>query len=220
MIRRSAETILPLSLILLLIVLAVRAVMTSLFLNIEYQRVGFPADPYGLTTAQRLEYAPLALDFLIEGRPVHFLEELAFPDGSALFNIRELGHMADVQRVAQDSFKLAWAIAAIAIICSAFLYLRDPAALKRALRASGLGALGMIAMVVISAIVAWDSFFTAFHGLLFASGTWVFNYSDTLIRLFPEQFWFDAALTVGALIVLGSLLLLACAWALGRFKHV
>lgn len=220
MVNRLAEVALSLLLPLLLIVLALRAVMTPVFLEVEYQRAGFPADPYGLTTEQRLEYAPLMLDFLIEGHPTSFLETLTFPDGSALFNIRELGHMADVQRVAQDSFRLAWIGAAAAAVCGVALMVRDPAALKRALRAGGLLAAGFVVTVAVVAVLAWDSFFSIFHGLLFAGGTWVFNYSDTLIRLFPEQFWFDAALLAGTLTILGSLFLLACAWALERFKHV
>jgi hypothetical protein len=36
----------------------------------------------------------------------------------------------------------------------------------------------------------------------------VFLYEDTLIRLFPEQFWFDAALFIGALTVIGAVVTL------------
>jgi integral membrane protein (TIGR01906 family) len=71
----------------------------------------------------------------------------------------------------------------------------------------------------VSAVVAWDTFFTAFHQLFFAGGTWVFAYSDTLIRLFPEQFWFDAALTVGGLTLLGALALLLLSSVVDRIKR-
>jgi hypothetical protein len=40
----------------------------------------------------------------------------------------------------------------------------------------------------------------------------MFNYSDTLIRLFPEKFWFDAALTISGLSLLGGLLLALTGW--------
>jgi integral membrane protein (TIGR01906 family) len=220
MIRRAAEVFLALLLPLLLVVLSVRVVMTPLYLQIEYQRDGFPADPYGLTTAQRLEYAPLALDFLIEGRATRFLSDLLFPEGGALFNIREVGHMRDVQQVTQSVFALTWAGAAAAILCTVYLFMRHPAALRRALRTGGMLTLGLVAAVALTAVVAWDSFFSTFHQLFFAGGTWVFSYSDTLIRLFPEQFWFDAALAVGALTILGALALLAAAGALCRIKRM
>ena len=61
-----------------------------------------------------------------------------------------------------------------------------------------------IGVVIVLAVVGWNVFFTGFHTLLFEDGTWYFLTSDTLIRLFPEQFWFDAALTVGALAVVGA----------------
>ena len=43
-----------------------------------------------------------------------------------------------------------------------------------------------------------DSFFTRFHELLFPPGSWTFAFSETLIRLFPEKFWFDVGVLVGA----------------------
>ncbi|HRO89588.1 MAG TPA: DUF1461 domain-containing protein, partial [Promineifilum sp.] len=53
-------------------------------------------------------------------------------------------------------------------------------------------------------LVAWPIFFVQFHELLFPPGTWTFAYSDSLIRLFPEQFWFDFGVLIsGATLVLG-----------------
>jgi len=48
-------------------------------------------------------------------------------------------------------------------------------------------------------------FFVAFHEVFFDPGTWVFRYSDTLIRLFPERFWRDAFLAIAALSLVGGL---------------
>jgi integral membrane protein (TIGR01906 family) len=63
--------------------------------------------------------------------------------------------------------------------------------------------------VVLAAILSWDVFFTGFHTLFFQSDTWYFAYSDTLIRLFPEQFWFDAALLIGGLAIIEALVVIA-----------
>ena len=46
-----------------------------------------------------------------------------------------------------------------------------------------------------------------FHELFFSGGSWLFLYSDTLIRLFPLPFWQDAFLFAGVLDVLGGLVL-------------
>ena len=69
-------------------------------------------------------------------------------------------------------------------------------------------ALGVVFFIVSN----WETFFTDFHNLFFARGSWVFEYSDTLIRLFPIRFWQDAALTVGGLIAVEALLILVGCW--------
>jgi integral membrane protein (TIGR01906 family) len=216
---RFASVTLAILIPFLLVLLAIRLVMTPLFLQIEYQRAGFPEDAYGLTTAQRLEYAPYALDYLIQNQPARFLSDLTFPEGGTLFNAREIGHMRDVQQVTQWAFAAAWIGGAAALACGLWLARRNRRMLLNALRSGALLAIGLVAAIAISAVLAWDTFFTAFHGLFFAGGSWVFAYSDTLIRLFPEQFWFDAAIVVGALTVLGALAILLVAWAISRIKH-
>jgi integral membrane protein (TIGR01906 family) len=53
--------------------------------------------------------------------------------------------------------------------------------------------------------VAFWQFFTLFHELFFKGNSWLFENSDTLIRLFPLQFWQDAFLWVGIIAVGGAL---------------
>ena len=219
MASRIAAVLLALLLPVLLVMLSVRLVMTPLYLQIEYQRAGFPADNYGLTTAQRLEYAPLALDYLIANRESRLLSDLTFPTGGVLFNARELGHMRDVQRVTQLAFAFSWLAGIAALACGGYLGWHNRTSLVRALRTGAMLAVGLVAATAISATLAWDSFFTAFHQLFFSGGSWVFAYSDTLIRLFPEQFWFDSAITVGALTITGALLLLLLAWVVTHIKR-
>ena len=53
-----------------------------------------------------------------------------------------------------------------------------------------LGSVRLLLTLVIGllAVVAWQAWFVAFHEVFFAPGSWTFNYTDTLIRLFPEKF--------------------------------
>jgi integral membrane protein (TIGR01906 family) len=64
-----------------------------------------------------------------------------------------------------------------------------------------------IGTVILVILVGFGFFFVFFHQVFFDPGTWMFEYSDTLIRLFPERFWRDGFLTVGLLSVLGGLAL-------------
>jgi uncharacterized membrane protein len=64
---------------------------------------------------------------------------------------------------------------------------------------------GLLTVMLLSGIAAlilfgWPLFFYQFHGLLFASGSWSFAPTDSLMRLYPERFFFDAGvvMSVGA----------------------
>lgn len=198
----------------LLVLFAARVVMTPAFLQIEYQRAGFPLDYYGFTTEDRLFYAPFAVNYLLNSGDITFLADLQFREGGALFNTRELHHMRDVKQVTQIAFAFGAANAVIALVAA--LYLARVGRLRRALQHGALLTFGLIVAIVIGAILAWDVFFTAFHNLFFSSGTWIFAYSDTLIRLFPEQFWFDVALVIGGITVFGAAFTLGVTWLIGR----
>ena len=186
---------------------AARLVMTPAFVSFEYHRPGFPADFYGFTREDRLTYAPYAIHYLLSGEDIDYLGGLTFPDGQPLFNARELRHMVDVKAFTQLAF--AFAVVAGALAFGAAFYLRrSPEILRAALRDGALLTIAIIAAIAITAVFNWEFFFTSFHQLFFESGTWQFLYSDTLIRLFPEQFWFDAALTLGGMTLLGAILVL------------
>ena len=185
--------------------------MTPVFLSFEYHRPSFPADFYGFTREDRLTYAPYAIHYLLNGEDIDYLGNLTFPDGQSLFNARELHHMVDVKVFTQLAFAFAIVAGLLAIGAAAFLR-RRPTHFWAALRNGALLTIAIIAAIALTAIFNWEFFFTGFHKLFFESGTWQFLYSDTLIRLFPEQFWFDAALTVGGLTLLGAIFALIVTW--------
>jgi integral membrane protein (TIGR01906 family) len=202
----------------LLVTISIRLVMTPAFLYFEYTRPGFPEDPYGFTQQDRLNYAPYPLNYLFNAEDIDYLGDLRFTDGSRMYNARELRHMRDVKVVTQYTFGFAVAVGLLTLVV-AFSLSRTPETrrdLQRGLLQGGLLTLGAIASIVLLAFINWDVVFTGFHTIFFESGTWRFAYSDTLIRLFPEQFWFDALLTIGALTVIGASLITFIAWQWGR----
>jgi integral membrane protein (TIGR01906 family) len=60
------------------------------------------------------------------------------------------------------------------------------------------------------ASISFWQFFSWFHSLFFKGDSWLFAYSDTLIRLFPIRFWQDAVIGI-----VGLALLLGLALAFG-----
>jgi integral membrane protein (TIGR01906 family) len=77
----------------------------------------------------------------------------------------------------------------------------------RGLRRGGWLTLGLVVVLGTFAGISFWQFFTIFHELFFTGGSWLFLYTDTLIRLFPLPFWQDAFLFAGVLDVLGGLAL-------------
>lgn len=190
---------------LVLMLSSIRILLTPAFLEWEYRSPTFPADPYGFTTEDRLHWAPFALAYLFEARPSSFLADLEFEDGTSAFNEREARHMEDVRRLTQGALKV-WAAASV-IAAGAGIWIVSEigwVALGVALR-SGARAT-FILMIALGLLVAlgFPLFFLGFHRLFFEGDTWLFLYSDTLIRLFPLRFWRDASIAFAGLTLGGS----------------
>lgn len=206
----------------LLAIGSARIVMLPFFMQIEYTRPGFPEDTFGFSTEDRLQYGPLGIEYMLNGEDIDFLGNQELPgelcylpedEPCDMFNELELSHMEDVKVVAQGLFLFGTIAFGIAIILAILLgRFAGMPALYRAFLQGGLLTIGLILTVVLLAITAWDLFFTGFHDVFFQPGTWQFYYSDTLIRLYPEQFWFDASLTVGVLTTVGAFLLAGFSW--------
>jgi integral membrane protein (TIGR01906 family) len=87
-------------------------------------------------------------------------------------------------------------------------------ALIRGVQASLLGMVGLIVLLSL----AFGILFVGFHRLFFEGQTWIFPYSDTFIRLYPERFWRDsfAYLAFLGAAQAGAIWLLARRWTQGN----
>lgn len=216
MLARVAYWIIVLTLPVVLLMVASRLVMTPAFLTLEYTRAGFLPDPYGFTVEDRLLYGLLGLQYLLERRPISFLAEQTLPGERCfppqmtqcpMFNARELQHMVDVQNVTWMLFAVAGAAVILCVLAMSVLW-RQRVMLLAAVDVASMTLIIAVLTVAVAVVFAWDVFFDTFHALFFEDGTWRFFYSDTLIRLYPEQFWMDAAIAVGALSVTFAVVIL------------
>lgn len=192
----------------LLLGLALRVMLGPWFLHLEYRLPYFPPDEYGFTMEDRLRWAPFALDYLVNDADISYLADLKFDDGLPLYNERELSHMEDVKRVAQGALR-TW-LAAIAVTVLLGIWAWRSGWLDtywNGLRRGGWLMLGLAAVIALFASLAFWKFFTMFHALFFQGDSWLFDYSDTLIRLFPLQFWEDVFIWVAIIVVGGALAL-------------
>jgi integral membrane protein (TIGR01906 family) len=194
-----------------LIGLGLRVLLTPAFLKVEYNMPYFPPDEFGFTKADRLKWAPYALNYLTNSADISYLANLKFDNGKPLYNERELSHMNDVKRVTQGGLRVWYVSLVLLALLGVWAWLGGWwSAYRLGLMRGGwlmvvlAVAVGLIALIGI--LISPDiffSFFTGFHHLFFEGDSWLFLFSDTLIRLFPIRFWQDAFLWA-AIIALGG----------------
>jgi len=199
----------------------IRAIIAWNYPAWEYPRI--EPDIYGFTDAQRLELAQATLDYLQRPQSadevIYLLEDLRLPGtNDPLYNPGEISHMIDVKNVADVFTRVAWVTGAIVLVGLAFLLARPATRLEgyRAIFGGGLATTAVLLVVGLFILIGWNTFFVQFHELLFPPGTWTFYYTDSLIRLFPEQFWFDVGVLVSGGVFVAGLVVTALGYFLRK----
>ncbi|MEW1980876.1 TIGR01906 family membrane protein [Citricoccus sp. NPDC079358] len=200
------------------LIAAVRAVASPLFLWIEYHRPGFPADELGFTTEDRLTYGSAGMDFLFNAAPPRYLSDLTH-QGNQLFTDTEVSHMADVKLVMLISMAVGAVLGLVCIIFMIVLARTAKGGIRRSLFAGSVWMLVALIALAVLAVLGWEQFFATFHSLFFADGTWTFQITDALIRLYPNQFWMDAGIGIAALVLVTLIVTLICTWPTRRRRH-
>ena len=180
--------LMPVVILLAIILTAVRILLMPAFVNIEYYTPGFPPDSYGFTLEERLKWSRIALDYLLNDEDISFLGDLTFEDGSPLYNERELSHMVDVKDLTQI-FLWVWRGLLLVLVLLALWAWRAnwQLAYMRMLHNGGRLTVILIALLLVGIALSFNAVFTGFHRIFFEGDTWLFLFSDTLIRLFPHS---------------------------------
>jgi integral membrane protein (TIGR01906 family) len=188
-----------------LMMTSIRILFSPVFIQLEYRAPGFPEDLYGFTLEDRLHWSRVSLDYLLNNEGIEYLGDQRLPDGSPLYNERELSHMLDVKILVQQMIRV-WSVLLIVFVGLVLWAWRGgwmPAFL-RALSNGGKLTLALIALILVGVAISFRQLFTYFHQIFFTGDTWLFNYSDTLIRLFPLRLWQDGFIAMGVLTILGA----------------
>ncbi|HWR67211.1 MAG TPA: TIGR01906 family membrane protein [Bellilinea sp.] len=202
------QTLITIAIPLVLILTGLRVFFTPPFAIVEYNMPGFPEDPYGFTKEERIHWANISLKYLNNDASIDFLGDLQFADGSAVFNERELGHMVDVKVFFKTMMNI-WLGLVIFVVLMGVVAWRTHVLRKfwSAVSAGGWLTLGLLGLILATVFLNFSALFTLFHQLFFVGDTWLFYFSDTLIRLFPMRLWQDLFIAIGALAILGALFL-------------
>jgi integral membrane protein (TIGR01906 family) len=192
-----------------LMMTSIRILLNPFFLDYEYSLPNFPADEFGFSTQDRLDWGKISLDYLTNREGIEFLADLKFGDGTPFYNERELSHMLDVKNLIQKAL-VVW-YCAIAVLFGLYVWSRVKKwsdVFWRGVSRGGMLTVGIIAAVLIGVVLNFEALFTQFHHLFFTGDTWLFYTNDSLIRLFPEKLWSDAFIFMGVFTLTGAVLLL------------
>ena len=209
------------SICLVILIGGIRLCLTHLFIDLEYGLPSFPDDRYGFSMDNRTDYAYQSVDYLLGKLNDAEYKALTFPDGKALFNERELSHMADVRDLTQIVLRI-WYVSIVVLVCG--ILLAAPFHLKSTLlkagKIAGIILFSFIILVILSVILNFDQLFTSFHTLFFKGDSWLFYPDDSLIRLFPTPFWINVFVAVGIFsFTVSFILYFICGWALKNKKE-
>jgi integral membrane protein (TIGR01906 family) len=132
-----------------------------------------------------------------------------------LFNEREIGHLKDVKALFRQVYWLLLGTLLYGLVytgLSLFVW-KDKKGIAQGLLYGGGLTLVLMAVLGIVIMADFDSFFYRFHLISFANDLWMLNpATDYLIMLFPQGFWFDAALFCALTTALGALILGGIGW--------
>jgi len=193
---------------LFLIMTGIRLLLNPLYLDYQYHRPGFPADPYGFTIEDRLHWGKLSLEYLLNDADISFLADLEFENGTPIYNQRELDHMHDVKVLVQDML-IAWWIVGVGLLATGVWSWRAGwlGTFWHSISRGGFLTVVFLLGILLLVAVSFQQLFTWFHRIFFEGDSWIFLYSDTLIRLFPLPLWQDAFIFMGVFSLLGGLAL-------------
>lgn len=121
-----------------------------------------------------------------------------------LLEADERSHMSDVSRLVRLLAGIAIVALVLAVVTGTWLR-REPHRQGRIMLIAA-GSIGAVALLLAGIFaIAFEPAFLFFHEIFFPPGTYLFETGSDLITLFPEGFWFDAALLAGGSIVVVAL---------------
>lgn len=192
-IQRLFEPLLAAATILVIAGLAVAPFLTPMWVSFEQERAQATAWT-GYTTDQVRTATDAILADLVVGPPDFDVEI----DGVAVLNEREREHLRDVRDVFA-AFAVAVLLGALALIAGRRAL--GPERWRAALRRGATWAVVAIVAGGIIAVAAFDAAFEIFHQLFFTGGSYTFDpRTERVVQLFPNQFWLESTIAVGAVI--------------------
>ena len=179
--------------------------------------------PYrtNLTASELSRGADQIKDYFSNGDELLDLRVVQSGREVSLYKEREVLHMVDVKDLMRGVFNVATysGLVALAIALAGLSYFRREfwSLLLRTLKWSAAVSGTAVGIFAIAIVIDFDFVFRQFHFLSFANDLWLLNpYTDYLIIMFPQRFFFEAAVFIAVFYVAQFALLYLAVWLTHR----
>ena len=128
------------------------------------------------------------------------------------FNEQDRFHMGEVRDLFIGGLNIRLGACVAAVLCILFLIITH-ADLKKIIPRSywiALGVTGAATLLIgIAAVIDFNAVFVQFHHIFFDNDLWIFDPAeDYMIRMLPEGLFYDMVIRIGAIFVVGLVVLL------------
>lgn len=155
--------------------------------------------------AATVELAEKGRRFVVAG------DEAMRPEVTRAFGDEATSHLDDVRAVLARANCAGWLTLGFSVLGAGLMLGagRRPD-LARAIRVATTTLAVVVVLAAAAAVLDFAAFFSAFHSLFFAEGTWVFPADSVLIGVYPEEFWMACGVAwAGTAALISALLWLA-----------
>ncbi len=140
-----------------------------------------------------------------------------------LFNERELTHLEDVRNLIQRDYWVQRVVLLLMVVGALALFFGFKSGWRMLVRGLFWGStitVGLMIILALWAFFGFERFFILFHLVSFSNQYWMLDPArDYLIRLFPEGFFYDAALLGYGVVIFEALLMGGIAWGVPRLMR-
>lgn len=166
----------------LLFFISLRLAFTEPFLEVVYAITKFPDD--GIAKEEKLKIAKIGFNAVLSEQGMREFMNCG------LFNQREVTHMQDVRALLSTLFGIGYLITGVFILLT--LIIRDSIQIARALFFGSVATEAVLILAFSVIYIFFDKAFEIFHLIFFDPYSWRFYPGDTLIYVYPIQFWRNA----------------------------
>lgn len=166
--------------------ISVRIAFNEWIIDYIYAQKDFPKDKWGLPESFRKKLAKIGLKAVLSDKGFEEFRKATLPNGRPAFTKKEIDHMKDVKDFLKKFFPFVYLVGFLWLL--GLFISRSPSYLIL----SGIVGISTLGILALLTFTNYNKAFELFHIITFDPYSWKFRYTDTLLRIYPMKFWYEA----------------------------